>query len=282
MLGDGAIRSWWDKAWLRSADEPLEPINDPQFAEAVSDFSRRLGERAAEQSATDFGTAARERRAALRAQDRRHRHRQILVGGFGVGALMGLTLAMIAPQAAPPRLAQTASVATGGGEPMMAAAVPTPAPSVEASPAIDAPPPIVASPVEPAKPEPAASPEPAPAVAPVEAAAEPSPAATLLGATEVRELQNKLRGFGFNPGPSDGVAGPMTLAAATQYQQRRGLPETGLADRELLDQLRQDPSPQVVRQVAQRRTPVRASTAYARREPNPFERFGQWLDSLVR
>jgi hypothetical protein len=260
MLGDGAIRSWWNKDGPRNAGEPKPAANDPLFTEVLSDFSRRLSERTAEKA--DPAAAARQRRAALKAYDSTRRRQLILVGGFGVGALVGLALAMIAPPVSAPPL-----------EPAVASAIA----SMAATPAAEPPLPIAKASVDEAPPkmDPVATAEPA--------AAEPAAAATLRG-EEVREVQTKLRGFGFNAGPPDGVVGRMTLAAAEQYQQARGLPQTGKIDSELLEQLRQDPAPQVAPQVAQRapRQPVRAGTATARRGSDPFQRLGQWLDSLVR
>lgn len=57
---------------------------------------------------------------------------------------------------------------------------------------------------------------------------------------EVRELQARLRGLGFDPGPVDGVAGPLTTAAIKRYQVARQRPETGLLERQLLQQARQE------------------------------------------
>ncbi len=45
-----------------------------------------------------------------------------------------------------------------------------------------------------------------------------------------RELQRRLREEGFYPGPVDGVFGPGTRAALSQYQARHGLPRTGALD----------------------------------------------------
>jgi len=63
----------------------------------------------------------------------------------------------------------------------------------------------------------------------------------------------------------------MTQAAIARYQQERGQPQTGVVDRDLLEQLRQDPAPPVVApQVAQRAArPARASSAA--RQSDPFE-----------
>lgn len=261
MLGDGAIRSWWNRARPGSAGKPKAAVNDPLFTEVLSDFSRRLRDRTAEQAA-DPAAAARQRRAALKAYDSTRRRQQILVGGFGVGALVGLALAMIAPPVSAPPL-----------EPAVASAIA----SMAATPAAEPPPPIRKASVDEAPPK-------VDPVTAVEQATTESAAPAPLRAEEIREVQTKLRSFGFNAGPADGVAGRMTLAAAEQYQQARGLPQTGSIDSELLDQLRQDPAPQVALQVAQRapRQPVRASTATARRQSDPFQRLGQWLDSLVR
>jgi hypothetical protein len=71
------------------------------------------------------------------------------------------------------------------------------------------------------------------------------------------------------------------------YQQNRGQPQTGKVDRELLEQLRQDPAPKIVQ---------RATGPYARPTPSPgprrsdpFEpvraagdRLGRWMESLTR
>ena len=51
--------------------------------------------------------------------------------------------------------------------------------------------------------------------------------------------------FGYNPGPIDGNAGRMTQGAVMGYQQERGEPQTGKVDRDVLEQLRQDPAPKV-------------------------------------
>jgi peptidoglycan hydrolase-like protein with peptidoglycan-binding domain len=106
---------------------------------------------------------------------------------------------------------------------------------------------------------------------------------------EVREVQSKLRSFGFDPGPVDGTVGPMTQGAARRYEQARGQQETGVVDRWLLDQLRQDPTPPPV--VAQRAPSDVRRAAYTSRgsSSDPFEplriagdRFSRWLQSLGR
>jgi len=134
-------------------------------------------------------------------------------------------------------------------------------------------------------PSPVAPPEPS---TPTQTAAiEPAADSTALRIDEVKELQVKLRTFGFNPGAVDGVAGPMTQSAAMRYQQARGQWQTGTVDRELLAQLREDPAPQPVEQTAapEPRPPRAARPRYA----DPFDsmrtaaqRAGRWLDSLLR
>ena len=118
--------------------------------------------------------------------------------------------------------------------------------------------------------------------APVEPAPNPAP----LRRDEVREVQARLQSFGFNPGPVDGVLGVMTEDAVMHYQRHRGQAQTGTVDRQLLEQLRRDPAPQVAQRV---RPDTRSARSPAARRSDPFEpvraagnRLGQWLDSLVR
>jgi TonB family protein len=47
---------------------------------------------------------------------------------------------------------------------------------------------------------------------------------------EARQVQERLRLAGFNPGAADGVPGPQTVPALRQYQTAQGLPVTGLLD----------------------------------------------------
>lgn len=134
----------------------------------------------------------------------------------------------------------------------------------------------------------AATPEAAPATArqpaPVEPALTPAP----LRRDEVREVQARLRSFGLDPGPVDGVPGPMTEDAVMHYQRHRDQLQTGKADRQLLEQLRQDPAARVA-QSAVRPGASRATGSPAARRSDPFEpvraagnRLGQWLESLTR
>jgi hypothetical protein len=210
---------------------------------------------------------------------------------------------------------------------VMASAEPAPAPQSTAEPQVAAPiqttptqatsssspsPSPVANVPSPPATEPAVTPtapvatsEPAPA--PAQSAAPSSPAAAetaselppvettpaSLARAEVAEVQKRLISFGFNPGPIDGVAGPLTERAVLRYQQNRGQ-QAGAVDRRLLEQLRQDPAPEVPPpqvQVAQHSRPVANRPAGARpaRSSDPFEplrvagnRITQWMQSLTR
>jgi hypothetical protein len=260
MLGrgtiDSTIDSWWRKVWPHGAHRSKSPANDAPFIDVMNDFSRKLGERVARQSAGGLAGAAQERREALKAYDRARRRQQMLTAGVAVGALIALGIASLAPPVGPP-VAPPPAVAAAPAEPapavMVAAAQPTVLPDV-------------ASTTPPA--------EPAPSSAAAPAAPQP------LRGEEVREVQKRLQGFGFNPGPADGVAGRMTAGAVMSYQQSRGHLQTGEVDRELLDQLRQDPAPQVAPPT--QRTAHRTRTRATARGSSPFDDFGRWLNSLVR
>ena len=261
MLGDGTTGSWWRKIRPLGAHRDRPPANDAMFIDVMADFSRKLGERAARQSAGGLAGAAQERREALKAYDRRRRRQQMLTAGVAVGALIALGIASLAPPTAPP---------------------------------VAAPQPVAAAPTEPSPPVMVAAAQPTvlPDTQPATPATEPAPSSTAASAAavaaleplrgeEVREVQKRLQGFGFSPGPADGVAGRMTAAAVMNYQQSRGQPRSGDIDRDLLEQLRQDPAPQVapppppVVRTAQR-------AARPTRSPNPLDQLGRWLDSLVR
>lgn len=121
------------------------------------------------------------------------------------------------------------------------------------------------------------------------AAVPPAPNAAPLARDEVKEVQSRLRSLGFNPGPIDGDAGAMTAGAVMHYQQARGRPRTGVIDRDLLAQLREDPTPEPAPRAARADPPPRATPTVVPRRSDPFEpvrtagdRFGRWLESLVR
>jgi hypothetical protein len=252
--------------------------------ESMAELSRRLGERAAQQRAVDPAAAAAARRAALQAYDRARARRLRVVLGFAVGAIVGSGIAYLLP-----------TMASGTVPPSLtAAADPEPAPTLERTAAAPAPPdsplPSSPSPTPSVAYTPAAEPAAAPAATAAEsqpAPVEPAPKQAALRRDEMREVQARLRSFGFNPGPVDGVPGPMTEDAVQHYQRHRGQRQTGTADRDLLEQLRQDPAPQVAQPAA--RPDARATRSPGPRRSDPFEpvraageRFGQWLGSLTR
>ena len=47
---------------------------------------------------------------------------------------------------------------------------------------------------------------------------------------QIRAVQQRLKGVGIDPGPSDGNLGPQTQEALRQYQRAQGLPQTGQLD----------------------------------------------------
>ncbi len=240
---------------MKDVDRLRTPAAEAPFADTLARFSRQLESRAA--GPGDPAAAARARQDALRAYDRDRRRRLVVFGSLAVAAVAGLAVPLglaLAPSPEPPFHAAAAPIEPA--PPAVPVAPVAPAPVAEL--------PVAALP--------AAPPPPAPVAAPLERA-------------DVREVQAKLRGFGFDPGPIDGDAGPRTLAAARQYRESRNQPQSEEIDRALLDQLRLDPAPVVVApvQVAQRggRGTARA-TRGSNRPDNPFDRLGRWLDSLVR
>ena len=262
--------------------------------ESLAGLSRQLKERVSGQSENDSRMTAEARKAALQAYDleRTRRLKAILkvVGGVALTAsITGLVVFIASPFDRPlPRANAPAKLA----EVVAVAPIPTPSPMSRPAPTSTA----VSIPVsEPAVRAPAVVTPAvtqtvlAPALEVEKARPEPDPEQAPLPRADIREIQTKLRAFGFNPGPLDGVAGPATHAAMMHYQQNRELPQTGTIDRQLLEQLRQDPAPEVVApQVVQRPArPARASGAT--RSSDPFDPlrtaaqdFERWLQSLGR
>lgn len=54
---------------------------------------------------------------------------------------------------------------------------------------------------------------------------------------DVRQVQERLKDAGFNPGPVDGQFGPQTREALKEYQKAHGLPQTGQLDEPTRDLL---------------------------------------------
>lgn len=252
---------------------------------SIEELSCDLGERLARQRPTDPGAAAAARRAALEAYDLA-RERPLIAGlsvvlALTVGAVVAYVVSTINLRPVPP-LASDAARPQPAQPLEMASTAPAPLPPDPPSPPTSV---AESAAVEPAVTQPlsAANSQPAPVETP--------PSAAPLQRDEVKEIQAKLRSFGFNPGPVDGTAGRMTEGAVRRYQETRGRPRTGEIDRQLLEQLRQDPAPAIVQRVAQRaaRPDTRATRSPGQRRADPFEpvraagdRFGRWLASLTR
>jgi len=297
-MPDDGNGSWWRKMWAVGAGASGPPADDAFDKESVAELSRRLGERAARQATIDPAVAARERRAALDAWDRARVHRQKVMAVCAAGVLAVAAIALVVTDLWLPETPSSSVAAPAELAPRIASAAPAPA-----SPAPDsAAPQLPPSSPEQTRPSPAASLPDTPASTPAPPATVPAapetarrsapPPAPALRPDEVREVQTRLLGFGFNPGPVDGAAGRMTTAAAMRYQQERSVEQTGKVDRSLLEQLRQDANPQVAQPApppaAPRANPHagrpdgRASRTTAQRDPGPFDRLGRWLDSLTR
>jgi Putative peptidoglycan binding domain len=266
----------------RTATDPAagkaQPAGAGNAGPSMDALSRQLGERVARQRTVDPDAAAAARRAALQAYDQA-RERRLIAGlsvalALTVGAALAYFVSTLDTQPVPPLARAAALPEPAAAPPDVALASSSPTPTAT----------------------PTATVEPAPTEAPPPADSPPAdvkatPSAAPLQRDEVREIQAKLRSFGFNPGPVDGNPGRMTDRAVRRYQQDRGQPQTGEIDRALLDQLRQDPAPPVARQVDPRAAPptARAARSAGPRRADLFEpvraagnRFGQWLDSLVR
>jgi CheY-like chemotaxis protein len=275
---------------------------DDVSGEWMAALSRQLGARAAQQQEVDKAAAKAARRAALQAYDRARERRVRLLLGFAIGAVIASALVIfLGPMVDPPSDPLSATTAESSPAEVAAAqppaATPPPVPSAppepvtppQLQPIAPAPPQqaAAASPPDTANREPAATPSMEPRAPEPPASAQPNPAR--LARDEVREVQSRLRSMGFNPGPIDGDAGSMTTAAAMHYQQARGQSQTGLIDRDLLAQLREDPTPQPAPHVARADPPPRAMPPPGPRRSDPFEpvraagdRFSRWLNSLVR
>lgn len=303
------------------APDKADGRDDEVSKSLMAELSRRLRERAAQQQAVDPAAAKAARRAALQAYDRARARRLRLVLGVAVCAVVVAGIASLGPTigSLSTLTSSSTTVHTEQASPVeMAAAAPVPSPPDSASPSSA---PSSSPTVAPAAAQlaPAAHNEPGPASsgsaapsplpppaslasagaavgAPTEAApataseqilVESTPYQAPLRRDEAREVQARLRSFGFNPGWVDGVPGPTTRGAVMHYQQDRGQPQTGTVDRQLLEQLRQDPAPQLALRAT--RPVVRTTGSPAPRRSDVFgsvrlagDRFSRWLDSLGR
>jgi hypothetical protein len=248
----------------------------------MASLSQRFGERDAQMPAGDPVAAAQSRQAALRAYDRERRRKLNLALAAAVAALALGDLAYIF-LGSTDKPGATPSTAIASSDPPAQIEATAATPRVLAPAPQTQPPP--AEPAAPVRAAQAATPDPASAdLSPPTPSPAPTPSATPASAPdpgklkreEIREVQVRLRGFGFNPGPPDGNAGPMTEAAAARYQQDRTQTATGKVDRQLLDQLRQDsapPVPQVAQASTQPTQTQRPShSVYASAAPPPQQR----------
>ena len=271
---------------LPPASDKAGGRDDEVSKRSLADLARRLAERAAQQRAVDPSAAAAERRAALEAYDQA-RERRLIVGlsvavavtvGAGIAYLVSTVnsrpvppLTNVAARPEPASSLERTSAAPAAASPDS----PLPAASVAYTPAVEAAPAPAAL---------AADKPPAPVAA--------TPSDAPLRRDEVREIQARLRSFGFNPGPVDGAAGRMTEGAVRRYQRdrarpadRRDRPPTAGASSVRIPLPRlPSKSPSAPHGL----TVVRPHSSRPRRS-DPFEpvriagnRFGQWLESLTR
>jgi hypothetical protein len=248
---------------------PRKPQPGEQFFEqSIADLARRLGERA-DNPAISAVAAAEARRRAMQAYDveRMRRLRLVLTGaGAFVATATLVWFVVLIGQPEAPAAASPVAEATP---------VPSPPPTIVAAVEASAPATPAAAPVVEAPPPP----EPLQVAVlsrdpPLQPAAAPAPVApSPLGRDEIREVQKRLRGFGFNPGAIDGVAGRQTEIATQHYLEARGQAQLPPSDPQLLDQLRHDPAP-AVSQVVQRANGSSAgpgASQPARRSFDPFQ-----------
>jgi CheY-like chemotaxis protein len=261
----------------RPASVKAEGRGDEIFKLSIAKLLRRLAERAARQRAVDPGPEKMARRTALQTYDRARDRRLRLVLGFVMGTLVGLGIANLVMTVGSPFGATTLTEPVLSVE--VATATPVPVridqPSPLSSPAAAAS--IQSDSTARIEPVRAGQPEPG----------EPTLKQTLLWRDEVREVQARLQSLGFNPGSVDGVAGAKTAGAVMRYQQEKGQLQTGMVDRELLEQLRQDTAPQLAQRVII--SDGQAARSRGQRRSDPFQpvwaaanRFGQWLEAQVR
>jgi hypothetical protein len=163
----------------------------------------------------------------------------IRVGHIGVGFLLLMLLAGAAVVAVwgvpfqPSEPLPSSHIEQAKAAVPRADAMPGKAPPPTSAPVVS-PPPAASSPAPSSEPPPASSAPRIPLVAPVKSAP--------LKADEIRELQGKLKALNFDPGPADGVVGPMTLSAVRKYSEARAMTNAE-ATRDLLVRLRSEPPP---------------------------------------
>jgi hypothetical protein len=265
---------------------PAMTRGDEGFAQSMAELSERLRDRMAHRPPADPLTALKRRQAALNAYDRDKR-RQLTMIATGVACLAAASaIAWGIVLFAQPDAPAASSAPSDSSAPVQTAAASDPAIASDSSssslPASAPPEPTVQGPVMQVSPMPPAESARAPAVnEPVSvegttvpapdpqtadakpADAKPAESPLPLPPRDIAEAQKLLTEFGFHPGPIDGTAGPRTFEAITRYQEKRGLAQSGTLDRDLLQQLRQDPATKVVAVAQRRRSPAPYAPAQA-------------------
>jgi Putative peptidoglycan binding domain len=88
-----------------------------------------------------------------------------------------------------------------------------------------------------------------------------------LGQNDVREVQNQLIALGYDPGPADGQAGPATISAAQQYDQKHGGNGQVSIDGAFLARLKADSGPRLSYEQVEERSQAHAASAAAAPAP---------------
>ena len=97
------------------------------------------------------------------------------------------------------------------------------------------------------------------------------------GSRRVREVQRRLLGLGYRPGPVDGLFGPRTEAAARWFQYKHGLPTTGRVNDVTLEVLRARSDHRPIRTTAPNRGGSRRRRRRCRPRPRrPNRRPRRW------
>jgi len=222
-----------------TAHTGFRPTGDESFRNAMVEFARKIGSRAAAEFAPDPVEASEKRQAALLAYDRARLRRWLVVGSVVTTAAALLAL-LAAGLMWLPLWVGRSTVPQVEARPVqpprtLVAQVSAPVSTPVSTPARATPPswPIVLTEAEPP-----------PEVTMAELRAS---ATAVLRPAEIREVQGRLMGFGFDPGKVDGAEGPRTRSAAKLYREKRGLiPAGDSVDHTLLAALRSDPSPKAV------------------------------------
>lgn len=119
-------------------------------------------------------------------------------------------------------------------EPRQAAAPPPPPVAATIAPPAEAATPPATAAKSDSKPPTASTPGPSKAEPPAPAPKDDRP----LSADEVRELQERLKALGFDPGFIDGIPGPQTAGAIRRFESSASLPAQGNIDRATLQRVR--------------------------------------------